>query len=76
MSARIGLKLQGLETLKRNGTQIYANQREFSRIFLEIGVNPPNPRFISVLILTAFTMNFEFVNNFSVDQYSTPDSHY
>ncbi len=48
MSVRIGLKLQRLETLKRNGTRI----------------------------LTLFTINFEFTNNFSVFQYSTPDSHF
>ena len=29
-----------------------------------------------MLILTLFTINVEFTNNFSVFQYSTPDSHY
>jgi hypothetical protein len=52
MSARIGLKLQGLEKLKRNETRSSAP-----------------------CILKLFTMNVEFANNFSAEQYSTPDSH-
>ena len=44
MSARIGLKLQGLETFLRNGTQIFADQRRFTRMFLEIRAGPPNRR--------------------------------
>ncbi len=40
MSARIVLKIQGLEKLKRNGTRTNADLRGFTRIFLEINVNP------------------------------------
>ncbi len=75
MSARIGLKLQGLEKIKKKWGARFADQRGFTRIYLEISENPPNPRFVRVLFLTVFTMNIEFAKNFSVDQYSTPDSH-